>query len=100
MSQYIPPCTLTPQLLNLVAEASETVGRLSVRADSDSLLMLHRANRIKTITGSLAIEGNRLNEKQVTAILDGKRIIAPERELLEVKNAIQAYESMEKEKPE
>ena len=96
MSDYKPPCTLTPQLLSLVANVSELVGRLSVQSESSALLRLHRVNRIKTITGSLAIEGNTLNEKQVTDILEGKRVLAPERELQEVKNAIQAYESMEK----
>jgi len=95
MTSYVPPCTITPQLLNLVAEVSEAVGRLSVQAEQNASLMLYRVNRIRTITGSLAIEGNKLNEEQVTAIVDGKRVLAPERELQEVKNAIQAYESMD-----
>ncbi len=96
MTRYTPPCSLTPQLLSLAADVSELVGRLSVQNEANALLRLHRANRIKSITGSLAIEGNTLNEDQVTAILEGKRVLAPERELQEVKNAIQAYESMEK----
>jgi len=55
-------------------------------------LRLRKANRIKTIQGSLAIEGNTLSEEQITAILEGKRIVAPIREIQEVRNAIEAYD--------
>jgi len=55
-------------------------------------LKLRKANRIKTIHGSLAIEGNTLSESQITAILEGKRIVAPIREIQEVKNAIETYD--------
>ncbi len=53
--------------------------------------MLIRRNRIRTIQSSLAIEGNRLSEGQVTAILDNKRVIGPSKDILEVQNAIRAY---------
>jgi Fic family protein len=53
---------------------------------------LRRINRIRTIHGSLAIEGNTLSEAQITAILEGKRVIAPPREVQEVKNALAAYD--------
>ncbi len=49
-------------------------------------------NRIRTIHGSLAIEGNTLSEAQITAIMEGKRVIAPPREVQEVKNALAAYD--------
>ena len=55
---------------------------------------LRRENRIRTIQSSLAIEGNTLEIEQVTAILDNKRVIAPAREILEVQNAILAYEQL------
>ena len=56
--------------------------------------MLIRRNRIRTIQSSLAIEGNRLSEHQVTAILDHKRVIGPSKDILEVQNAINAYEAL------
>ena len=91
-SCYQPPYTITPIILNLVAQISEVVGRLTVLADQAHSLRLRRVSRIRTIHGSLAIEGNTLSEAQITAILDGKRVIAPPREVLEVRNALAAYE--------
>lgn len=89
---YLPPFTITPHILNLVAGISEAVGRLTGPAEQSGALRLRRINRVRTIHGSLAIEGNTLSEAQITAILDGKRIIAPPREVQEVQNALAAYE--------
>ena len=94
---YQPPCSVTPQIIDLIAQISEKLGRLSVQPAYD--LRLRRVNRIRTIQGSLAIEGNTLNEQQITAILDGKPVIAPPREIREVKNAILAYEQMNQWQP-
>ena len=90
--KYRPPFTITPQILNLVAGISEAVGRLTAIAEQTSALRLRRINRVRTIQGSLAIEGNTLSEAQITAILDGQRVIAPPREVQEVKNALAAYD--------
>lgn len=91
---YHPPLIITPAILNVVANISEQVGRLSVlSANAD--LRLRRIARIRTIQGSLAIEGNTLSEAQITAILNGKPVIAPMREVQEVKNALLAYEQFE-----
>ncbi len=89
---YRPPYTITPEILNLVAGISEAIGRLAVLAEQSRALRLRRVNRIRTVHGSLAIEGNTLSEAQITAILDGKRVIAPPREVLEAKNALAAYD--------
>lgn len=96
---YEPPYTITSAILNHVAAISEAVGRLTVLSDQTRSLRLRRINRIRTIHGSLAIEGNTLSEAQVTAILDGKRIIAPPREVQEVKNALAAYDRFDTWKP-
>lgn len=90
--QYQPPFTITPLIATLVGKISETVGRLTILREQSNSLRLRRINRIRTIRGSLAIEGNQLTEAQVTAILDGKRVIAPPREIQEVRNALVAYE--------
>lgn len=91
-STYQPPYTITPEILNRVAAISEAIGRLTVLTDQARVLRLRRINRIRTIHGSLAIEGNSLSEAQITAILEGKRVIAPPREVQEVKNALAAYD--------
>ena len=91
---YTPPFTLNNQILSLVASISEQLGRLSVTYDSRSSLLLRKVNRVRTIQGSLAIEGNQLSEDQITAILEGKRVIAPAREVQEASNALAVYEQL------
>lgn len=88
---YLPPYTITPQITHLVAQISETIGGYYAHEN----LRLHRVNRIQTILGTLAIEGNTLSAEQVTAVLEGKPIVAPLNEVQEVRNAIQAYELLD-----
>ncbi|ABA89053.1 hypothetical protein Pcar_1812 [Syntrophotalea carbinolica DSM 2380] len=85
---YQPPYTITPAIVNFIAKISEVTGRLTVIAENAKALRLRRINRVRTIHSSLAIEGNTLSEAQITAILDGKRVIAPPREVQVVKNAL------------
>ena len=99
-STYQPPYTITPEILNRVAAISEAVGRLTVLTDQARALRLRGINRIRTIHGSLAVEGNTLSEAQITAILEGKRVVAPPREVQEVKNALAAYDRFETWEPE
>jgi len=96
---YQPPYTITPEILNRVAAISEVIGRLTMLDDQARTLRLRRINRVRTIHGSLAIEGNTLSEAQITAILEGKRVIAPPREVQEVKNALAAYDRFDTWKP-
>lgn len=96
---YHPPFTITPSILRLVGDISEATGRISARAENALDLRLRRINRIRTIQGSLAIEGNTLSREQITAILDGKRVVAPPREIQEARNAIAAYDRFEQWNP-
>ena len=94
MKQYQPPLTLTPTMLALVAEIAEQVGRLTAREEAAMTPQLRRGNRIRSIQASLAIENNTLSVEQVTALLDGKRVLGLPREIQEVRNAFAAYEAM------
>jgi Fic family protein len=96
---YQPPFTPTTAILRLTAEISEAVGRLSARKETVKDLRLRRINRIRTVQGSLAIEGNTLSTEQITAILDGKRVLAPPREIREARNALVTYARLEKWRP-
>jgi Fic family protein len=98
-AKNIPPFKITPAIISLIAEISQMAGRLSVLEDAAKAVRLRRINRIRTIQGSLAIEGNTLSIEQITAILEGKRIIASAREIQEVRNAINAYELFEQWQP-
>ena len=99
MSDYQPPYTITSEILNRVAAISEAIGRLTVLTAQARSVRLRRINRVRTIHGSLAIEGNTLSKAQITAILEGKRVIAPPREVQEVKNALAAYDRFDSWKP-
>ena len=96
---YIPPFKITSAIISLVAEISQMIGRLSALEEASKIIRLRRTNRIRTIQGSLAIEGNTLSVEQITAILEGKRVIAPPREIQEVRNAVKAYEQLDQWQP-
>lgn len=98
-SKYQPPYTITPTVLNLVAEIGELIGRYTVLAEQNLTPRLRRENRIRTIQASLAIENNALTLEQVTAVIDGKRVLGLPREIQEVRNAFAAYEAMENWQP-
>ena len=89
---YIPPFKVSSEAINLVAEISAQVERYAIRLEQEDGLRLRKANRIKTIHSSLAIEGNTLSEDEVRDIIDGKDVVAPIRQIQEVKNAIKTYE--------
>lgn len=100
MSTYAPPLTITVKILNLIASISEQLGRVAERDNQAQALRLRRVNQIRTIQGSLAIEGNSLSVEQITAVLEGKPVIAPPREVQEVKNALAVYERFEQYNPQ
>ena len=92
MSQ--PPFTITANILTLIATISEQVGRLTVGLPEAQQVLLRRGNRIRTIQGSLAIEGNTLTLDQVTAVIEGKQVLGTAREVQEVRGAIAAYDAI------
>ena len=85
---------MTDKMTSLIAEISEQVGRITVLQEGIISPHLRRENRIRTIHSSLAIEHNSLSLDQVTAILDGKRVLGNPNEIKEVQNAYEAYELM------
>ena len=89
---YKPPFTVSAKAINLIAKISSQLERYAIRMEQEDTLRLRRANRIKTIHSSLAIEGNTLSEGEVRAVLEGKKVVAPLKEIQEVKNAIKTYE--------
>ncbi len=94
MCEYEPPFTMTDEINHLVYDIVEQVGRVSVLSTGLANPHLRKENRIRTIHSSLAIEHNSLSLEQVTAILNGKRILGNPNEIKEVTNAYDAYEMM------
>ena len=91
-----PPYIITTKILSLVASISEKVGEVKTIYLNLPPAELRRENRIKTIQSSLHIEGNTLSIDQVTALLDNKRVIAPQKDIQEVRNAINTYNQLDK----
>lgn len=91
-----PPYEITNKVLTLIASISEKIGEVNA-AHLDKLpTELRKRNRIKTIQSSLEIEGNTLTIEQITDLLDNKRILAPKKDIVEVKNAINVYNKLDK----
>lgn len=90
-----PPFEITNAMIDHVAEIAELVGRLTSTNQLSANPTLQRTNRIRTIHGSLAIEQNTLTLEQVTAVLNGKQVLAPPKDIAEVKNAYEIYERLD-----
>ena len=95
MKNKKPPFEITNRMIDYVAEIAELVGRLAAVSSLSANPMLRRSNRIRTIHGSLAIEQNTLSLEQVTAVLNGKHVLAPPKDIAEVKNAYEIYERLD-----
>ena len=95
MKNKQPPFQIMNKIIDDVAEISELTGRLSAHDHLSSNPNLRRTNRIRTIHGSLAIEQNTLSLEQVTAVLNGKHVLAPPKDIAEVKNAYEIYERLD-----
>ena len=89
-----PPYDITPRILKLITSISEKLGEVNANYLSQQSPQLRKQNRIKTIHSSLQIEGNTLTEEQITALIKNKRVIGPEKDVLEVLNAIKVYEKL------
>jgi len=94
-NSYQPPYSINSRIVHLISEISETITTLKYRTDTTALPMLRRVNRIRTLTGTLEIEGNYLGEEKITAILDGKHVVGSKEELAEVEGAMKAYDKID-----
>ena len=95
MAIYKPPYTITSKMLHLSTQISEALTNLEHSAKEAITPILRKKNRIKTLAGTLEIEGNFLGEEKITAILDGKRVLGTMQEVAEVEGAIVAYKELE-----
>lgn len=89
---YTPPFEITSRIIELISNISEKVGEIASIQNSPYHIQLRKENRIKTIHSSLAIENNSLSLEQITAIIEGKKVLGNPNEIKEVKNSIQAYD--------
>lgn len=97
---YKPPYTVTSAMFTVAGEIILLIGQIQGYQLLTGNLKLRRQNKIKTVMSNLAIEGNTLSEDQISDIIDGKSILGPPREILEVKNALLVYDLIDKLDPE
>ena len=90
-----PPYEITPKILKLITSISEKIGEVNANYLNKQSPTLRKQNKIKTIHSSLQIEGNTLSEEQITALIENKRVIGPQKDVIEVMNAIKVYENLE-----
>lgn len=95
-----PPYDITAEILKYITSISEKIGEVNAKFLIKTNPILRKQNKIKTIHSSLSIEGNTLTEEQITAILENKRVVGPEKDILEVLNALEVYKNINKLKPE
>jgi len=93
--RYTPPYTITSKILKLSNKISEHITELKYSSKQNITPMLRKKNRIKTLAGTLEIEGNFIGEEKITAIVDGKRVLGTILEIAEAKGAIKAYQELE-----
>lgn len=94
-----PPYQITSKILSQVSQIERLLGRLESFDHPKPQPQLRKSNRVKSLQGSLAIEGNSLDLEQVTALLNGKKVLAPKSDIIQILNANEAYELLEKFNP-
>jgi len=99
MEKHCPPFSITNEMLSLVSSIMEKVGNISSFNNLSKYPVLRKQNRIKSIHSSCAIEANSLSLDQVTDVINGAKVIGPQKDILEVKNAVEAYNQIEKINP-
>jgi len=86
-----PPFTLTPAIVSACTRIERLIGRCEGLGGATPEPKLRRHNLVRTVQATAAVEGNTLSIEQVTAVLEGKRVRGPVREVREITNALTAY---------
>lgn len=89
-----PPYEITSSILKYISSISEKIGEVNAKYLVKTNPSLRKQNQIKTIHSSLSIEGNTLSEEQITAIIENKRVVGPEKDIIEVLNALEVYKNI------
>ena len=90
---------ITAQTLDRIAAIERLIGRVEGLDQAKPQPHLRKSNRIRTVQGSLSIEGNTLSEGQVTALFEGRTVLGNPNEIKEVLNAIEVYRRMSEFRP-
>lgn len=89
-----PQVTLSHAAQAQLASIAELVGRWSADGFVGADVAHQRVSQLQSIRGSLAIEGNRMTEEEISDLIAGRPVVAAPREVKEVRNAVQTYENL------
>lgn len=92
MDKYMPSFVITNEILEYVSSIMEKIGSISSFNNFSKFPTLRKQNRIKSIQSSCAIEANSLTLDQVEDVINGYKVVGPSKDILEIKNAIEAYD--------
>ena len=94
-----PPFEISAEAQATLGRIERLLGRYEGLNAPRPLPRLRRSLRVRTIHASLVIEGNALDQDQATTVLEGKRVSAPEKDILELRNAASAYDELDSVNP-
>jgi Fic family protein len=89
-----PLYEITSRILHFISSISLKLGEVNANYLQRQSPQLRKQNKIKTVRSSLQMEGNTLTVDQVSAILENKRVIGPQKDILEVMNTLKVYDSL------
>lgn len=90
-----PVFQLSPQVLEAVARIERSLGRLEGLSIDRPQPKLRQRNQVKSVQASAQIEGNPLTLEQVTAVLEGQRVVGARKDVQEILNVNAAYDALE-----
>lgn len=94
MDKYIPPFEISNEMLKIVSDIMEKIGKLDSFTNLDKTPYLRKQTKINSVHSSVAIENNPLSLEQVKDVINGKLVIGEQKDIQEVKNAYKAYEML------
>ena len=92
---YEPTFTISPEMHHMAFRIIEKLVRIERYGTLESNPRLKKQDVIRAIHSSCSIEGNSLTLGQVTDLINGHRVLGPERDVREVQNAYAAYTLLE-----
>ena len=91
----IPNFNPTAEIFDARSRLMETKERCRDIVDKKMMMRLAKTSLIRSVNSSLAIEGNCLEPYEVADIIDRKTVIGPFDEIVETRNALEAYGNIE-----
>lgn len=89
-----PIFNLSKTNINSIEKIENLLSR--VKIDKKLKISARKKSQVRSIHSSLAIEANSLSLEDVNNLYDKKSVIAPKKDIQEVKNAIELYDNLDK----